>query len=246
MIRHSKNNRATIYLSGSMQHAPDGALGGTWREQCSRKLKEMEYFPLDITDMDIAYTEQHGDLYHSFNAKPEHHLQMKSNLRKHFVFTDLELIEKDSDALVLLYDEGVRKGAGTISEAQHAYNLGLPIFIVSAYDDWHTEIPGWLLSLSTKVFSTFDELYEYLELLPYSILKRDVYGNIGTGSAIKQYLCSLCGDPFIKNKHHFVSKISPLYCGGCVDVVATTFEAHTDRYQFFLEYLEEESHEEEK
>ena len=241
MIKHSNYPRGNIYLSGSMQWAPDGQLGGTWRKITSKKLKEMKYFPLDITDMDIAYTKRHGDLYHSFNAKPEHHLQMKSNLRKHFVFTDLELIEKDSDALVLLYDAGVRRGAGTISEAQHAYNLGLPIFIVSAYDDWHTEIPGWLLSLSTKVFSNFDELYAYLDMLPYSILKRDVYGN---HTANSKYLCSLCGEPFQKNKHHFVSKVSPLYCGSCVDVVTTTFEAHKDRYQFFLDYLEEEAKQE--
>ena len=238
MIKHSKYPRGNIYLSGSMQFAPDGKLGGTWREQCSAKLMEMEYFPLDITDMDIAYTEQHGDLYHSFNSLPEHHLQMKSNLRKHFVFTDLELIEKDSDAIVLLYDEGVRRGAGTISEAQHAYNLGLPIFIVSAFDNWHEEIPGWLLSLSTKVFDNFDMLYSYLNDLPHGILKRDVYGNYSAGD---QYLCSLCGSPFIKDKHHFVSKISPLYCRSCVDVVTTTFESHQDRYQFFLDYLEEES-----
>jgi hypothetical protein len=241
MIKHSKYHRGNIYLSGSMQHAPDGQLGGTWREQCARQLKDMKYFPLDITDMDIAYTEQHGDLYHSFNSKPEHHLQMKSNLRKHFVFTDLELIEKDSDALILLYDEGVRRGAGTISEAQHAYNLGIPIFIVSAYEDWHKEIPGWLLSLSTKVFENFDFLFDYLNDLPQGILKRDVYGNRSAGA---QYLCSLCGSPFVKTKHHFVSTISPCYCSGCVDVVTTTFENHKDRYEFFLEYLEEESKEE--
>lgn len=238
MIKHSKYPRANIYLSGAMQFAGDGKLGGTWRERVSRELKSMEYFPLDITDMDIAYTEQHGDLYHSFASEPEYHLQMKSNLRKHFVFTDLKLIEKDSDALVLLYDEGVRKGAGTISEAQHAYNLDIPIFIVSAYDNWHTEIPGWLLSLSTKVFDNFNELYEYLEMLPYGILKRDAYGNHNAGN---MYLCSLCGDPFKKNKHHFVSTVSPMYCVSCVDIVTTTFEDHKDRYQFFIEYLENES-----
>lgn len=224
-----------------MQFAPDGKLGGVWREVCSVKLKELGFYPLDITELDVAYTKIHGDLYHSFGSDPEHHLQMKSNLRKHFVYTDLQLIEKDSDAIVLVYDAGVRRGAGTISEAQHAYNLGLPIFIVSAYEDWHKEIPGWLLSLSTKVFSSFDELYVYLGSLPTGILKRDAYGNYSAGD---KYLCSLCGSPFQKKKHHFVSKISPLYCSSCVDIVTTTFENHKDRYQFFLEYLEKESNNE--
>jgi len=236
MINHPKYPNGNLYLSGSMQHAPDGKLGGVWREECSYFLKELGFFPLDITALDIAYQEEHGDLYHSFNAKPEHHLQMKSNLRKHFVYTDLELIEKDSDALVLVYDEGVRRGAGTISEAQHAYNLGLPIFIVSAFEDWHTEIPGWLLALSTKVFSSFEELYQYLAELPPQILCRDIYGNRKAGN---KYLCSLCGTAFKKNKHHFVSTVSPLYCGECVDIVTTTYENHKDRYEFFIQHLED-------
>ena len=235
MIKHSKYPRGNIYLSGGMQHSPE--LGAAWRLKTSAKLKSMEYYPLDITQLDIAYTNHHGELYRSFGSEPEHHLQMKSNLRKHFVYTDIELIKNDSDALIVYYDESVRLGAGTISECQVAYNLDLPIFIVSAYEDWHEEIPGWLQALSTKIFINFNDLYKYLGKLPYGILKRDVYGNHNAGT---HYLCSLCGDPFEKHKAHFVSKVSPLYCKNCVDVVKTTHESHKDRYQFFLEHLEDE------
>ncbi len=236
MIKHPKYKNGNIYLSGSMQFAPDGQLGGTWRSLCSEELKKLGFFPLDITALDVAYTKQHGELYKSFGSDPEHILQMKSNLRKHFVFTDLQLIEKNSDAIILVYDEGVRKGAGTLSEAQHAYNLELPIFLVSQYEDWYKEIPGWLLSLSTRVFSSFDELYIYLKSLPPGIICRDIYGNRHVGD---MYLCSLCGTPFKKNKHHFVSKVSPLYCGSCVDLVTKTYEGHEDRYNFFIRYLKE-------
>lgn len=234
MIKHPKYNRGNIYLSGGMQFTPD--LGASWRIKCSGVLKKMEYFPLDITQLDISYTKAHGELYKSFGAESEHHLQMKSNLRKHFVYTDLELIKNDSDALIVYYDESVRRGAGTISECQIAYNLDLPIFLVSAYDDWHKEVPGWLQSLTTKIFTNFNDLYFYLDNLPHGILKRDLYGNKRSGD---MYLCSLCGDPFKKNKHHFVSKISPLYCSPCVEIAQTTFEAHKDRYEFFIEHLEE-------
>ena len=86
-------------------------------------------------------------------------------------------------------------------------------------------------------------MYDYLDQLPFGILKRDVYGNHNAGD---MYLCSLCGHPFKKHKHHFVSKVSPLYCGTCVELVQKTYEGHKDRYQFFLEHLEEDAKKEKK
>lgn len=231
MIKHPEYNRGTIYLSGGMQYAEN--LGAGWRVKCSLVLKRFGYFPLDITALDVAYTKEHGQLY--FMADENNNLQYKSNIRKHFIYTDLELIKNDSDALIVYYDESVRRGAGTISECQVAYNLDLPVFVVSAYKDWAKEVPGWLQALSTKIFTNFIDLYVYLDELPPGILKRDAYGNRNAGD---MYLCSLCGNPFKKNKHHFVSKISPLYCGSCVELVKTTYEEHKDRYQFFLEHLE--------
>ena len=61
MIKHPKFPRANIYLSGGMQHAKD--LGGAWRTKCSGVLKRLEYFPLDITQLDIQYTKEFGELY---------------------------------------------------------------------------------------------------------------------------------------------------------------------------------------
>lgn len=235
MINHPLFKRGNIYLSGGMQHSAD--LGAAWRIQCGKKLRELRYFPLDITELDVAYTERYGQLYRSFDDNdPDQMLQKKSNIRKHFVYTDLKLIIDDSDALIVLYDESARKGAGTISECQVAYNHDLPIFLVNTFASMD-EVPGWLQSLTTKMFSSFEDLYAYLDQLPQGILKRDVYGNHHAGS---HYLCSLCGDPFEKQKTHFVSKVSPLYCKSCVELVKTTNTAHYDRYHFFAEYLAEQ------
>ena len=233
MITHSKYARATIYLSGGMQHAP--GLGAGWRLECGAELKKMKYFPLDIAELDIAYTNAHGHLYRFLSD--DELLQRKSNIRKHFIYTDLQLILKDSDAVIILYDDSVRLGAGTISECQIAYSNDIPVFLVNTYDTLD-EIPGWLQALTTKIFSNFEELYEYLDGLSYGVLRRDVYGNHHSGT---HYLCSLCGDPFEKGKTHFVSKVSPLYCKTCVSIVKETFTAHFDRYQFFVDYLEAES-----
>lgn len=237
MIKHPLYPRANCYLSGGIQYAANN--GASWRIDCSAQLKLLKYYPIDISRMDREYAARYGELY--FVEDEKNHLQYKSNFRQHFVNADLELVVKDSDALIVFYDESVRRGAGTTSECQVAFNNDIPVFIVSDYPNWQSEVPGWLQALSTRVFTNFGPLYDYLETLPYGILKRDRYGNHGVSS---NYLCSLCGNVFEKSKHHFVSRISPTYCGSCVDLITKTHEGHRDRYEFILQQLELESEDE--
>ena len=224
-----------------MEHAADEGSG--WRSFLSEDLKEHGYFPLDISALDTAYAKEHGKLYSDFGTRTDGELFRKANIRKHFVFTDLQLIKNDSDALIVYYDESVRRGAGTISECQYAYLLDIPVFIVSAWEDWQNEIPGWLHALSTKVFTSFEECVQYLAGLPDGILKRDIYGNHHSG---EYYLCSLSGKPFKKNNHHFVSHVSPLYSSESVRIVKEVHEDMKDRYEFIVEYLESEAQRENK
>ena len=238
MIKHVKYPRGNIYLSGGIEKAKND--GADWRVRIARRLKELRYFPIDITALDRAYSKAHGKLYTMANEDEE--LRRKANIRKHFVTTDLELIKNDSDALILYYDESARLGAGTISEAQFAFLHDIPVFIVCYWHDWKTELPGWLHALSTKVFTTFGSCISYMDALPEGILKRDVYGNHhGVGD---YYLCSLSGEVFKKEKHHFVSRVSPLYSSASVRIVKEIHEDKKDRYQFILEHLEAESREE--
>lgn len=231
MLKHPDYPNGNIYLSGGMQHAPDG-LGADWRRECSKHLREMGFFPLDIAELDLAYRDAHGHLFRFM--EDDEILQRKSNIRKHFIETDIALIRNDTDVIIILYDETVRLGAGTTSEVHEAFMLDIPVFLINTYPKLQ-DVPGWMQAETTKIFSDFGALYEYLESLPPGILKRDAYGNRRSGS---QYLCSLCGAAEEKHKAHFVSRISPLYCKRCVELVKTTFESHKDRYQFFLEYLE--------
>lgn len=241
MIRHPLYKRGNVYLSGGMQYTED--MGSGWREICAKKLKELGYFPLDICELDRAYAKKNGELLYestdisrAVNVATE--LQAKSNIRKHFVRADLDLIERDSDAVIVLYDEAARRGAGTISEAQHAFNRDIPIFLISEYENWTQEVPGWLQSLATRSFRSFDDLYQYFAELPDGILIKDRYGNRHVGD---QYLCSLCGTAFQKRKHQFVSKVSPLYCSPCVNLTATTWEQLEDRYEFFIHMIQEQT-----
>ncbi len=241
MIRHPKYLRGNIYLSGGMQHAEN--LGAGWRKTCSDRLKEMKYFPLDICELDRMYAAANGELLYQGTdigrtiAGSENELQAKSNIRRHFVYADLKLIEEDSDAVIVLYDNAARLGAGTISECQHAFNMDIPILLVTTYEDWQKEVPGWLQAISTRIFPNFEDMYDYFEALPFGIMTRDRYGNQRSDKGT-DYLCSLCGNAFHKNKHHFVSKVSPQYCSSCVDLVCETHEELQDRYDFFINELD--------
>lgn len=232
MIKHPSYPNGNIYLSGGMQFAND--LGAGWRKNCSAALKELGFFPLDIAELDIAYSEQFGHLYRFLSD--EELLQRKSNIRKHFIDTDINLIRNDSDALIVLYDKSVRLGAGTTSEVHEAFMHDIPVFMLNTFGELK-EVPGWMQAETTKIFDNWTSMYKYLAKLPSGILKRDVYGNRRSGN---QYLCSLCGKVEEKHKTHYVSKVSPLYCKSCVELVKATFETHKDRYQFFIEFLEGE------
>lgn len=234
-VRPKNLDRGNIYLSGGMQFAKN--LGAAWRVETSKKLKEMKYFPLDITELDVAYNEKFGKPV--LPQKDEEPLSYKANMRKHFIDTDLKLIRDNSDALIVYYDESARRGAGTVSEAQYAFNLNIPIFLVTDHktqQDFYNDVSGWLFALCTKNFLSFDDLYDYLDKLPYGIIKKDIYGNHGVDNS---YLCSLSGDVFKKRKSKFVSQVYPLYSQQSVSVVHDVYENHKDRYQFFMEYLTE-------
>lgn len=220
-------SKGTIYLSGGMEKAVEN--GAQWRRVFSKSLTDLGYAPLDISALDLEYVKKHGPVY--LDKDPKNYLQYKSNIRRQFIYTDLRLITDNSDAVVAYYDQSFKDGAGSFAECQCAYDNEKPLFVVSALP----HVPSWLRSLATRVFNNFSELSEYLSKLPPGILKTDRYGN---HSSDNSYLCSLCGDVFNKSKHHFVSKVSPLYCTPCVDIVQTTREAHADRYQFITEYLE--------
>ena len=231
-MRHPLYPNGSIYLSGGMQFKSD--LGAGWRQECSSKLKSMGYFPLDIAALDIAYTAKHGHLYRSLSN--DNLLQRKSNIRKHFIKTDINLIRNDSDAVIILYDESVRLGAGTTSEVHDSFMNDIPVFLVNDFQELDA-VPGWMQAETTRIFAAWDDLYAYLATLPPGILKRDAYGNHRSGM---YYLCSLCGEVEEKHKTHYVSQVSPLYCKSCVNLVKDTFETHKDRYDFFVEHLEEE------
>jgi hypothetical protein len=233
MINHPLYPNGNLYLSGGMQFADN--LGASWREQCSITLRGMKYYPIDITSLDKEYSAVCGHPYMFLETTDL--LQYKSNIRRQIVRADIELVRHHSHALVVYFDVAAQRGAGTQSECQEAYDHDVPYFLVNGLPEWK-QVPGWIRANATRMFDTFDDLHQYLGKLPDRILQRDVYGN---RHAAPYYLCSLCGDPFTKSGAQFVSKLTPIYCKSCVDIVKRTHEAHADRYEFFIQQMEKDA-----
>lgn len=183
--------------------------------------------------MDVAYSTTHGNFDRAWTEGDTNIETRKSIIRTHFVDADIALIRHHTDAVVVYYDESVRRGAGTTSEVHDAYMAGIPVFLVNGYASI-SEVPGWMQAETTKMFASFDDLLRYLADLPPGICKRDIYGNRRSGNF---YLCSLCGATEEKYSTHFVSTVSPLYCKSCVEVVKQVSEEYVNRYNFFLDQL---------
>jgi len=231
MIRHPQYNLGNIYLSGGMQFAKD--LGSEWRVVASERLKVSGFWPIDITQLEKDYRERCNFNITEVLSEATSNAQLKANVRRHFIHADLKIIEEQTDAVLLYYDESVQKGAGTLGEAQYTYNLGKPLFVVR---DASLKLPFWLEAMTTRSTSSFEEMFQYLHCLPPNILKTDLYGNYGVDHI---YLCNLCGNSFKKRKHAFVSKVTPTFCRDCVEVVVQTREHQPDRYEFIKQRLTE-------
>jgi hypothetical protein len=150
--------RPRAYLSGGMEYAKDE--GVRWR-------KEMEEW--------IAV-----ELGHSvFNPNVESEKFLKKKLRRGSLRTlkfanidrfqsivqgivrlDSTEIALRSDYVVCLWDASAQRGAGTKGELSIAKYFNKPVYMVTRMSKQN--IPGWILGCTSRIFSSFAELREYL------------------------------------------------------------------------------------
>ncbi len=82
---------------------------------------------------------------------------------RRLVEIDCEEIASKSDYVICYWDEGAVRGAGTKGELTVARYFGKDVYLVSTYPP--EDIPGWVLGCVTEVFSSFDELRDFLSKL---------------------------------------------------------------------------------
>lgn len=165
--------KGIVYLSGGIQNNAD--LGRGFRVRWTENLKKLGYVALDVLALDDWYTERHGK--EVFRAPPmdgdmNNVAKFKAGVRGLYILPDIHAVRHFSDAVILQYDDAARQGAGTFSEAHEAYMQRKPLFVLTSATE---RIPGWLVGLSTKVFTLETELYSYLKALPDNIFADNQY-----------------------------------------------------------------------
>jgi hypothetical protein len=71
---------------------------------------------------------------------------------------DIKILQKEASFVICLWDLAAGKGAGTQSELTYAYLGNIPVYCVQT-----CEMPAWAEGCCTKIFKTFEELYEFLD-----------------------------------------------------------------------------------
>ena len=95
-----------------------------------------------------------------FRAVKSQDIERYREIVSRLVDIDSHEIAERTDIVVCYWDEGAAKGAGTKGELTMARFFGKPVYMVTTIPA--QEIPGWVLGCTTRMFTAFSELTEFL------------------------------------------------------------------------------------
>jgi hypothetical protein len=150
-----------FYLSGGMEFKKK--LGGPWREWITPELEKRRHDAINPVKLEMAEEElETGEpiQIRLSRLKNEGKLEEVRRLVRRFLFRKDMYAIQESDAIIVLYDESTRKGAGTLSEAWEAFREGRPVYLVTEFP--MEEVPTWLIGETTAIFDNMDDLLEYI------------------------------------------------------------------------------------
>ena len=145
------------YLSGAMEFADDEGSG--WRKDLTKWLDDnLGHQVYDPVIQSAALIKKYG-------AK-DYRNWKKSDPKKYADFIricvdyDIETVRNRTDYVICLWDNNVLKGAGTHAEVTLAYESKKPVFLINKLSK--TDLSGWIMACSTKIFNDFNSLKPYL------------------------------------------------------------------------------------
>lgn len=144
------------YLCGPIEFAQDG--GRLWRRKLAPFIRERlghhVYDPAEDERKNL--TEEELANFRRWKASdPE---RFRRAIRKIIAF-DLELIETRADYVICYWDAGAQSG-GTSAELTLALRKGIPVYLVTPLPV--AEVSGWMLGCAEQVFSSIEQLKEFL------------------------------------------------------------------------------------
>jgi hypothetical protein len=142
-----------------MEHARD--FGSGWRLRLQKWIEvELGHRVFNPSTVSEQYLKKHSPGISQKRLKRTN-LKKFQQLVSTLMQLDCEEIARRTDYVVCLWDESAQKGAGTKGELTMAKYFGRPVYVVTAMKP--TEIPGWILACTTRLFSDFEELKVFLK-----------------------------------------------------------------------------------
>jgi nucleoside 2-deoxyribosyltransferase len=144
------------YLSGPIEYAEDG--GRLWRRKLAPYLREQLGHRVYDPAADEKKNLSDEEAAHFREWKSTDVERFRRVVRKIIAF-DLEIIENHADYVVCYWD-ALAKSGGTSAELTIAHRKGIPVYLVTALAT--SEISGWMLGCSDQLFSSIEDLKEFL------------------------------------------------------------------------------------
>jgi nucleoside 2-deoxyribosyltransferase len=145
------------YLCGPIEFAQDG--GKLWRRKLAPFLAEQlghrVYDPAE-DEKKILSDEEAANFREWKTIDLD---RFRRAIRKIIAF-DLDLIENRADYLICYWDSASGQSGGTAAELTVAHRNGIPVYLVTPLPP--EQISGWMLGCTDAVFTTVEELKEFL------------------------------------------------------------------------------------
>jgi hypothetical protein len=139
------------YLAGAMEMVPDE--GEAWRREYAKKLSE-------IGIRSIIPNDEENNIKRNVNMKSLKTKDINKYIfiMRDFMRADITFIEA-ADFFITRWEGEI--SAGTMGEATFAFLMKKPSYLITSM--FPKDVPGWFLACFTEVFSSIDELIEYLK-----------------------------------------------------------------------------------
>jgi hypothetical protein len=145
------------YLCGPIEFAQDG--GKLWRRKLtpflSEQLGHRVYDPAEDEKKNLSEEEAA-----SFREWKNTDLGRFRRVIRKIIAFDLDLIENHTDYLICYWDSAGALSGGTAAELTLAHRKGIPVYLVTPLSV--EQISGWMLGCSDQVFSSIEQLQEFL------------------------------------------------------------------------------------
>jgi hypothetical protein len=144
------------YLSGPIEYAQDG--GKLWRRKLAPYLRDQLGHRVCDPAEDERKNLTEEEAAHFREWKSSDVERFRRVVRKIIAF-DLDIIENHADYVVCYWDASAKSG-GTSAELTIAHRKGIPVYLVTTLPT--AEISGWMLGCSDQLFSSIEDLKEFL------------------------------------------------------------------------------------